>query len=43
MRKEGIGPAVFPVPSGSAILVSLDDLEANLRHELAEYHGDGEA
>lgn len=36
MKEEGLKPAVFPVPSGSAVVVSLDDLEANLRHELSE-------
>lgn len=40
MKKEGVGPAIFPVESGSAILVGLDDLDANLRHELAEYYGE---
>lgn len=40
MRAEGVGPAVFPNASGSAVIVSLDDLEANLRHELSESYGE---
>lgn len=39
MRRAELRPAVFPVPSGSAALVSLDDLEAHLRHELSEVYG----
>lgn len=35
MRSAGASPAIFPVGSGSSVLVSLDDLEANLRHELS--------
>lgn len=42
MKAEGVDPAVFPVGTGSSVLVSLTDLEANLRHELAEsYDEDG--
>ncbi len=39
MRKEGLVPAVFPVPTGSSVIVTLDDLEAHLRHELDEVYG----
>lgn len=39
-QSRGIKPAVFPVPTGSAIVVSWDDLLANLRHELAESYGE---
>lgn len=40
MKLEGVGPAIFPVGSGSAVLVTLEDLDANLRHELSEVHGE---
>lgn len=36
MELEGIQPAVFPNAAGSAVVVSLADLEANLRYELGE-------
>lgn len=39
LRRAGLQPAVFPVPVGNSILVALDDLEANLRHELSEVYG----
>lgn len=39
MRKNGMDPAIFPVPVGTSVVVSLDDLEANLRHELDEVYG----
>ncbi|MBI5426634.1 MAG: DUF2750 domain-containing protein [Opitutae bacterium] len=35
MRADGVAAAIFPVGPGSSVLVSLDDLEANLRHELS--------
>jgi len=34
MKRDGIGPAIFPVSEGSLATISLDDLEANLRCEL---------
>ena len=34
MKKEAIDPAVFPVRSGSTAVISVDDLEENIRHEL---------
>ena len=34
MKKDGIGPAIFPVSEGSLATISVDDLEANLRCEL---------
>ena len=34
MKKDGIGPAIFPVSEGSLGTISLDDLEANLRGEM---------
>ena len=40
MSAEGVGPAIFPNASGSAVIVSLADLEANLRHELSESYGE---
>lgn len=39
MRQRGIGAAIFPVVAGSSAIVTLDDLEANLRHELDEVYG----
>jgi hypothetical protein len=36
MKRDGVYPAIFPVGSGRAVAVSLVDLEANLRHEMAE-------
>ncbi len=36
MKREGTGAAIFPVASGSSVVVNLDDLEANIRHELAD-------
>jgi hypothetical protein len=35
MRADGVEPAIFPVQSGASVVVSLEDLEANLRHELS--------
>lgn len=40
MRNDGVKAGVFPVVSGKGIDVSLDDLEANLRHELNESYGE---
>lgn len=40
MKADGVQPAVFPVDSGNSVVVSLSDLEANLRHELAESYGE---
>jgi hypothetical protein len=40
MRAEGVEPAIFPNASGSALIVSLFDLEDNLRHELSESYGE---
>lgn len=42
LRQNAIQPAIFPVATGSSVLVSLDDLEANLRHELDEVYGEEE-
>lgn len=42
MTSEKIEPAIFPSASGSAVIVSLENLEANLRHELAESYGESE-
>jgi hypothetical protein len=39
MRKQGVQPAVFPVPEGTSIIVSLEDLDEALRHELDEVYG----
>ncbi len=39
MKKQGVHPAIFPVAVGGSVVVSLDDLEAHLRHELDEVHG----
>ncbi|MBI5771975.1 MAG: DUF2750 domain-containing protein [Verrucomicrobia bacterium] len=39
MQKEGVAPAIFPVGTGSSILVSFDDLKANLKAELSKYGG----
>jgi hypothetical protein len=38
MKKDGAEPASFPIGSGRSIVVSLDDLEANLRYELSEHY-----
>jgi hypothetical protein len=38
MKRDGTGAAIFPVGWGSSVEVSSDDLEANIRHELAEYY-----
>lgn len=44
MQSEGIQAAIFPDAKGSAVIVRPADLEANLRHELAEsYDEDPEA
>lgn len=37
MKETGVMLAVFPVASGKAVVVSCDDLQANLRHELSKY------
>lgn len=42
MRERGVQPAIFPVSTGNSILVDLDSLEANLRHELSEWYGEDE-
>ncbi|MEO6993019.1 MAG: DUF2750 domain-containing protein [Lacunisphaera sp.] len=34
-RLKGMEVAIFPVGSGSSVVVGLDDLESNLRHELS--------
>lgn len=39
MRRKEMQPAIFPVPSGSSVIVSVDDLEENLRRELATVYG----
>jgi hypothetical protein len=38
MRSDGTAPAIFPVGSGTSVVVSLDALEANLRQELSNYY-----
>jgi hypothetical protein len=35
MRSDGLEPAIFPVGAGNSVFVSLDDLKANLLHELS--------
>ncbi len=40
MKADGVEPAVFPVGEGSSVVVSLEDLEANLRHELSNSYGE---
>lgn len=42
LESQGTRPAIFPVPSGSSVLVSWGDLVTNLRDELATYHGEEE-
>jgi hypothetical protein len=37
MIKDGVQPAIFPVGSGSSIIVRLEDLEIHLRHELTKH------
>ena len=37
MKEAGVSPAVFPVATGASVVVSCDDLQANLRHELSKY------
>ena len=37
MKSKGVTPAIFPIPSGNSIIISLEDLEANLTHELQKY------
>lgn len=39
MRRANTKPALFPVPSGNSIIVTLDELEAGLRQELSEVYG----
>jgi len=39
MRKQAIEPAIFPVTGGSSAIVTLDNLDANLLHELNEVYG----
>jgi hypothetical protein len=41
MKKDGVQPAIFPVGSGSSVVVSLDDLEKHLRYELARKKDEG--
>lgn len=36
MKADGVQPAIFPIGTGNSVVVSLADLEAHLRHELAE-------
>lgn len=38
MKKAGAEPAIFPIASGISVVVSLDDLEADLRRELSDYY-----
>lgn len=40
MRSGCTEVAIFPVGSGSSVVVSLDDLEANIRHELFTSYGE---
>lgn len=35
LRSDNYAIAAFPIPPGKAVVVSLDDFEANLRHELS--------
>ena len=37
MKESGVSPAIFPVSSGASVVVSCDDLQANLRHESSNY------
>lgn len=37
---EGVQPAIFPNQEGRAVILSLADLEADLRRELADSHGE---
>jgi hypothetical protein len=37
MKEAGVAPAVFPIAAGESVIVSCDDLQANLRDELAKY------
>lgn len=40
LAAEGVQPAIFPNQEGKAIIITLADLEANLRHELSESYGE---
>lgn len=40
MKRDGLEPAILPGASGRAVIVSIDELVAHLRHELAEYYGE---
>jgi hypothetical protein len=40
MRSDGTGAAIFAVSTGGSVVVSLDDLEANIRHELSTGYGE---
>lgn len=42
LTAKGVGVAIFPTAFAGAVTVSLADLEAHLRHELAEYYGEEE-
>lgn len=37
MKRENVLAAIFPTPSGNSVIVSLEDLEANIRYELGKY------
>jgi len=39
MRKQGVQPAVFPAPSSTSAVVSVEDLDRVLRHELDHVYG----
>jgi hypothetical protein len=40
MRADGVGLAIFPIGSGSSVLVDFGDLEANLHYELSNAYGE---
>ncbi len=37
LKTDNIQPAIFPVGIGNAVIVTVDDLEADLRQELGDY------
>ncbi len=37
MKESGVSPAVFPVSSGASVVVTCEELQANLRDELSKY------
>jgi hypothetical protein len=39
MEKQGVLPAIFPVPTGSSVVVTLEDLDSALRRELEVVYG----